>query len=97
MKMVETVARALCAQHYADRFGRPVDDEHVVRNVASNWPIFKEQAIVAIEAMMEPTNGMLGEAAKAMSPGRRPTPEFVSVNQKHKIRYQAMIRKALEE
>jgi hypothetical protein len=47
--------------------------------------------------MLEPTNGMLGEAAKAMSPGKRPTPEFVSVNQKHKIRYQAMIRKALEE
>jgi len=54
-------------------------------------------ARAAIEAMLEPTNGMLGEAAKAMSPGKRPTPEFVSVNQKHKIRYQAMIRKALEE
>lgn len=54
-------------------------------------------ARAAIEAMIIPTNGMLGEAAKAMSPGKRPTQDFVSVKEKHKIRYQAMIRKALEE
>lgn len=39
----------------------------------------------------EPTAKMLHAAAKAMSPGRRPTDEWVSVSQKHTIRYTAMI------
>lgn len=39
----------------------------------------------------EPTTRMLSAAAKAMSPGNRPTPDFVSNSQKHKIRYQAMV------
>lgn len=53
-------------------------------------------ARTAINSLMEPNNKMLHEAAKAMSPGRRPTPDRVSVNEKHKIRYQAMIREALK-
>jgi hypothetical protein len=54
--------------------------------------------IAAVEAAgthvvvpVEPTNEMLHEAAKALSPGRRPTPERVSVKQKHAIRYAAML------
>ena len=35
-------------------------------------------------------------AAKAMSPEKRPTQEWVSCGQKHKIRYQAMIDEALK-
>lgn len=58
---------------------------------------YDDIARVAMMAMLDPTNDMLGEAAKAMSPGKRPTPDFVSVKEKHRIRYQAMIRKALEE
>lgn len=39
----------------------------------------------------EPTRQMLRAAAKAMSPGHRPTQEWVSASRKHAIRYQAMI------
>ncbi len=41
-----------------------------------------------------PTKAMLHAAAKAMSPDRRPTPERVSVRQKHTIRYLAMVAAA---
>lgn len=58
---------------------------------------YADLARVALVAMLDPTPKMLGEAAKAMSPGKRPTPEFVSVKEKHRIRYQAMIRSALED
>lgn len=44
----------------------------------------------------EPTKGMLKAAAKAMSPEHRPTKSRVSVREKHRIRYKAMI-KAHEE
>lgn len=53
-------------------------------------------AKASIEAMREPDNAMLHAAAKAMSPGRRPTPDRVSCKQKHTIRYQAMIVAALQ-
>jgi hypothetical protein len=42
----------------------------------------------------EPTSKMLNAAAKALSPGKRPTPDFVSVSKKHMIRYQAMVNAA---
>lgn len=58
---------------------------------------YDDIARAALVAMLEPSKDMLGAAAKAMSPGKRPTQEWVSVQNKHKIRYQAMIRKALEE
>jgi hypothetical protein len=38
-----------------------------------------------------PTNKMLQAAAKAMSPEKRPTQEWVSVKAKHAIRYKAMV------
>lgn len=40
---------------------------------------------------IEPTPAMLKAAAKAMSPGCRPTPEWVPVREKHRIRYRAMV------
>lgn len=63
MTMVERVARALCARHYADRFSKPVDDPHVQRNVAGNWALFADDACIAIEAMRDPTPAMLADPA----------------------------------
>ncbi len=45
-------------------------------------------------APREPTRDMLRAAARAMSPGKRPTAEWVSCREKHAIRYRAMIAKA---
>ena len=39
----------------------------------------------------EPTRTMLRAAARVMSPGLRPTPEWVSNAEKHAIRYRAMV------
>lgn len=55
----------------------------------------KNDAIAFIRMMRDPTNSMLNEAAGAMSPGKRPTPDRVSCKEKHRIRYQAMIDCAL--
>lgn len=44
-----------------------------------------------VVAPKEPTRKMIKAACAAMSPGKRPTSEWVSVQAKHKIRYQAMI------
>lgn len=43
----------------------------------------------------EPTKAMLKAACASMSPGKRPTQEWVSVKYKHVIRYRAMIGAAL--
>lgn len=43
----------------------------------------------------EPTRAMLKAACAAMSPASRPTADWVSVKEKHKIRYYAMIRAAV--
>lgn len=40
---------------------------------------------------LEPTKPMLRAASKAMSPQHRPTQTHVSVNEKHRIRYAAMV------
>jgi hypothetical protein len=40
----------------------------------------------------EPTKLMIKAACASMSPGKRPTPEWVSNPEKHKIRYRAMIK-----
>jgi hypothetical protein len=38
--LVEHLARVEAGHHYGHRFGKPVDDPHVVMNVDSNWQIF---------------------------------------------------------
>lgn len=43
----------------------------------------------------EPTSAMLKAACASMSPKRRPTQDWVSSREKHKIRYYAMIRAAV--
>lgn len=40
---------------------------------------------------VEATGKMLGEAAKALSPDRRPCTEWMSVKRKHRTRYRAML------
>ena len=42
----------------------------------------------------EPTHEMTRAAAKAMSPGHRPTQEWVSNKAKHTIRFMAMVEAA---
>jgi hypothetical protein len=42
----------------------------------------------------EPTAEMIEAACKSMSPGRRPTPDRVSVREKHSIRWRAMVEAA---
>lgn len=57
--------------------------------------VFLREARAAIAAMRNPNKPMIHAACKALSPGRRPTPERVSVKEKHRIRFSAMIDAAL--
>ncbi len=63
-----------------------------------DYEIIDETALVraVLKAMREPTSKMLAAAAAAMSPEKRRARRF-SVKQKHRIRYHAMIDKALED
>lgn len=45
----------------------------------------------------KPTKAMLRAAAKAMSPEKRPTKDWMSVSEKHAYRYEIMIKAYLEE
>jgi hypothetical protein len=54
-------------------------------------------ARAAIGAMREPTVKMRQAASKAMSPGKRPTAEWMSNGEKHATRFRAMIDAALAE
>lgn len=40
----------------------------------------------------EPTEAMLKAAAKALSPAKRPTQEWMSVKEKHRYRYRMMVK-----
>lgn len=91
-KMVERVALAL--------FGRDVDRDVIDPPWGDNTSLhesYYEEAELAINAMRDPTKMMLNAAAGAMSPGKRPTPDQVSVKEKYRIRFQAMIDAALSK
>jgi len=97
--MIEQVARAIYAKEGntmrdpgQDFRPMTLDDEPEDARA-----IYFEYARAAIEAMRKPTPKMLSAAGKALSPGRRPTEEWISVNAKHGVRYRAMIDAALEE
>lgn len=45
----------------------------------------------------KPTKAMLRAAEKAMSPGKRPTQDWMTNRQKHAYRYEMMIKAYLEE
>lgn len=89
-EMVERVARAL---HDARNNAADYDADYMAE--ARNG--YRELARAAIAAMREPDKAMLHAAAKAMSPGRRPAPDYVPVADKHAIRYRAMIDEALKD
>lgn len=92
MDMIERVARAMCAANGTIWGGpRGEDDPDFLLTKIYHM----NMARAAIEAMRDPTPKMIGAAGKALSPGRRPTEAWVSVNAKHGIRYRAMIDEAL--
>lgn len=49
--LVEKAARALASAHYAGRFNKPEDDEHVVMNVDANWYTFAADVRVVMSAL----------------------------------------------
>jgi hypothetical protein len=60
--MVERVARALAAEHYAELFKSPRGGFEVRQNVDANWPLFSILAQIAIDAMREPTPAIIRAA-----------------------------------
>lgn len=95
MNMVEKVARAICCPRGCD------SEKHYSEGRNKRFPclsyIHMDTARAAIAAMREPTKKMVKAAAKAMSPEHRPTPNYISVDDKHAIRFRAMIDAALKE
>jgi hypothetical protein len=69
----------------------------IQRHQTEFGPDYEGMARAAIEALRQPNRKMLRAAAKAMSPGRRPTQARVGCMAKHGIRYRAMIDAALGE
>jgi hypothetical protein len=55
------------------------------------WATLLAMADAALTELREPDADMLHAMAKSMSPGRRPTEEWVSCKEKHRIRFQAAI------
>lgn len=49
-RAVEAAARAMTALHYAERFAKPLDDPHVLMNVAANWYLRMDDARAALTA-----------------------------------------------
>lgn len=49
----ELACRAVAAEHYARRFGKPKNDAHVQINVSANWNIFADDAKIAIEEYLK--------------------------------------------
>jgi hypothetical protein len=56
------------------------------------YPSMAKVALAIVyEAMIDPDNKMIRAASKAMSPGKRPTPEWLPSSDKHAYRFMAMI------
>lgn len=45
------IARAMAAEHYAERFKLPVDHVAVQTNIDGNWVIFLDKAVTAVKAV----------------------------------------------
>lgn len=83
---------------YATQERRPIVlAARVAQHCAEHGGSWEDIAAEVYATLLQPTDKMLKEAAKAMSPGRRPTPDRVSWKQKHRIRFRAMIIQALAE
>jgi len=64
------------------------------------WRLKLARAIVPRDHIIipkEPTRDMLKAACAAMSPHKRPTSDWVSVKEKHKIRYHAMVKASYKQ
>ena len=85
MSMIEKVARAL-AREYISHHGEEsaATDDYI----EGNWPLFAREARAAIEAMREPTDGMLQAGAKGSGEDSLGVAEGA---------WQAMIQAALSE
>ncbi len=55
--LVETVARALAAAHYVDRFCKGEEDPHIVANVEGNWRTFLTPARGVLSAIAAKLGG----------------------------------------
>ena len=108
-EMLERVARAMYAEYvreviaWAGIWKTDEDKSAATQRLLSPGKYYDDQiksrlpqARAAVEAMREPDIKMLNAACSAMSPGKRPTPDRVSVKSKHAIRYRAMIQEALK-
>lgn len=93
--MIENVARAICI---ANR-----DDPDKVwlcigeRQNVIGWQEYEADARAAIAAMREPDRCAVKAMCKAMSPEHRPTFEWVSAAEKHRIRWRAAIDRVLSD
>lgn len=97
--MIEAVARAIYAR--MTELGHDEDgvDPAEWAAVSPDLDLAREHwrsiASAAIEAMRTPNKAMIKAAGRAMSPDRRPTPEYMSARAKHAFRYSEMIDAAL--
>lgn len=103
--MRERLARSLYeAWSFSAEMRVRLSDPRHVAGVGPKWEDLPEgcrndwmvAACAGLDTLMTPSPLMLHECKKSMSPGRRPTPERVSVTKKHTIRWQAMVRAAKE-
>lgn len=68
------------------------------QSASADQPFTWENAARAmLLELRQPTTAMLNAACAAMSPGKRPTPRFVSHKAKHGIRFRAMIDQLLSD
>ena len=58
-----------------------------IRWKIATWLAGRDSVVVP----RDPSPAMIRAACRAMSPARRPTEQWVSVREKHTIRYRAMI------
>ena len=99
MGMIEKVARAM---YEVAPYAKPIEGEQWPWEtlIENNWAIvdmYRQQARAALEAMLEPDMDMLEAARHA--PRRLVMLDSISAQERLSIetKYQAMIRKALEE
>lgn len=66
-KALEAAGRAAAAEHYANRFRKPIDDPHVQMNVDAAWHIHAADSVVAIRAYLTALRPVSDEAVEAVT------------------------------
>lgn len=98
-EMIEAVARSIC-RHYCQGDVHPCDvgnDGLCKPEACREWEHRVPAARAAIAAMREPDRCVVKGMCKAMSPEHRPTFEWVSAAEKHRIRWRAAIDRVLAD